>query len=1031
MNPASTSADPHQSILNQIAAAARQTPLDISINDIFEANSTREKIPPPRWENLPETARIRFENFQQDLSNILTQSYDLFDLKPDSAVECFTYGMARYAVEVLQCKLANTNYFSKVLLRSVPLELMEERNKLRIKINKIIRKKRRGSGWLNNEDKVTLRNLRIIRNKLTKKIQEFKMQGKFANSEGWFRKDRYGFIKNNLKSKQSAPSKSLTLENINAHFQSVCKPSEFEPLNFAWINKLPLPTVTEPFRTSPITAVDVSRVLRKKNSKTGSGPDGVGYGLLKNYPAVHRFLARMFNLLLSTGTSPASWRTGKTILIYKKGDPTEASNYRPITLTSCIGKIFHSIISSRIISFSLKNKIIDTRTQKGFIEAMNGCGQHSLKLQHLIEQQRKAHRALHIAWLDVENAYGSVRQELLKFTLERYNFPLPWTRYILNYYNDLKINVNYENNKTADIPFKVGLFQGCTLSCILFLLAFNPVLEFLKLNNNVGVPLLNKPDEKINCLAFADDLTIITSRSSSMTKLLRDIDLNLKSVGMKLKPNKCRTFSLSRGVSKDTPFKLGGIVMENINEEPMKFLGSFIFVNSQGRRLRSAIHDYCLDLLKKVDSLYLRGTFKLWIYNYYLTSCLRFVLTVHELSSKAVNDLESCATSFIKKWLSLPQCANPDSLYSPHDLNIKSLKVIYFQARSAFIADSVLSSDTVVSDAALAQITHTEPEHAAIINTVIEEVRDAVREVAVQPVSAQAREKVRAAVSKKVGDSAIAAKELRISTLIQQGAWLRVKLEQQADAYWASLLYDLPQNVCSWMVRSVIDVAPSFSNLKKWGVIVSPECDLCSAHNGTLGHIINACPVALKSNRFTWRHNSVLSHLSKQLSKCAENTEWKVLADLHQTSYDSHVDTITADVMSTTVFPDISITNRASRSIILLELTVPYDSSLGFNRAEERKRVRYNPLIRDLQTSGWSVTYHHIAVGSLGMVPNRVNRSLSETFKSINLIRAHQILPTLGKALAQISINCSYAVFNQRSAKDWTAPAPDCLFQLF
>ena len=52
-------------------------------------------------------------------------------------------------------------------------------------------------------------------------------------------------------------------------------------------------------------------------------------------------------------------------------------NWRPISLTSCLGKLFHSIISHRILHHALDSHAIDTSIQKGFLPHMNGTVEHT------------------------------------------------------------------------------------------------------------------------------------------------------------------------------------------------------------------------------------------------------------------------------------------------------------------------------------------------------------------------------------------------------------------------------------------------------------------------------------------------------------------------------------------------------------------------------------------------------------------------------------------------------------------------------
>ena len=61
---------------------------------------------------------------------------------------------------------------------------------------------------------------------------------------------------------------------------------------------------------------------------------------------------RIFNLILNTGIIPENWVEGLIMPIYKnKGDSMLPENYRPITLLSCMGKLFTAILNERLTLF--------------------------------------------------------------------------------------------------------------------------------------------------------------------------------------------------------------------------------------------------------------------------------------------------------------------------------------------------------------------------------------------------------------------------------------------------------------------------------------------------------------------------------------------------------------------------------------------------------------------------------------------------------------------------------------------------------
>ena len=57
---------------------------------------------------------------------------------------------------------------------------------------------------------------------------------------------------------------------------------------------------------------------------------------------------KLVNVIYDTGRVPLEWLLGEIKPLYKKGDPTHAHNYRGITLLSCLGKLFTSILNDRL-----------------------------------------------------------------------------------------------------------------------------------------------------------------------------------------------------------------------------------------------------------------------------------------------------------------------------------------------------------------------------------------------------------------------------------------------------------------------------------------------------------------------------------------------------------------------------------------------------------------------------------------------------------------------------------------------------------
>ena len=82
------------------------------------------------------------------------------------------------------------------------------------------------------------------------------------------------------------------------------------------------------------------------------GPDGISHKMLKSCKdTISRPLCKLFNKSLSLKVFPDCWKLAHVIPLFKKDDPSLASNYRPVSLLSCISKIFERIIFKHMYNY--------------------------------------------------------------------------------------------------------------------------------------------------------------------------------------------------------------------------------------------------------------------------------------------------------------------------------------------------------------------------------------------------------------------------------------------------------------------------------------------------------------------------------------------------------------------------------------------------------------------------------------------------------------------------------------------------------
>ncbi len=101
---------------------------------------------------------------------------------------------------------------------------------------------------------------------------------------------------------------------------------------------------------------------------------------------------------------------GITYLIHKGGDIQFPENFCPIALTSCVGKLFHRILASRLEEFMLTNNITNPELQKQAPRLpLNMCS----LLNGIIDNARQQNYSLSTTFIDFRNAFESAPHKLI------------------------------------------------------------------------------------------------------------------------------------------------------------------------------------------------------------------------------------------------------------------------------------------------------------------------------------------------------------------------------------------------------------------------------------------------------------------------------------------------------------------------------------------------------------------------------------------------------------------------------------------
>jgi hypothetical protein len=164
---------------------------------------------------------------------------------------------------------------------------------------------------------------------------------------------------------------------------------------------------------------------------------------------------------------PDTWKTSTTVLIYKKSDPNDISNWRPIAIMRTIYKLFAGVLARRLTTWLDDNAVL-APARKGFLP-YDGVFEHNYILRRLFNKARTENGEFIATWLDFSNAFGSVPHEAIFEGLQNTKARNKFKRLIKNIYRDNTTKALTNTQPTDDIKTESVIKRVCPISGLLFL----------------------------------------------------------------------------------------------------------------------------------------------------------------------------------------------------------------------------------------------------------------------------------------------------------------------------------------------------------------------------------------------------------------------------------------------------------------------------------------------------------------------------------------------------------------------------------
>ena len=238
----------------------------------------------------------------------------------------------------------------------------------------------------------------------------------------------------------------------------------------------------------------ILKIMKSLNVNKACGIDGIGNNVLKSCAeSLAEPIELLANASLNSGCFPSAWKKSNVVPIFKKGERTSASNYRPIFILSCTSKIIERVVFNELYDYCMENNLLSEKNS-GF-KKNDGTINRLINLTNKIYQGLDDESEVAMIFLDLSKAYDRICPKHLLYKLRKIGVGGSLLKWFESYLSGRSQRVVYGGKTSEFLDIWGSVPQGSILSSLLFLIYLNDIENNIKSDISLfadDVALLNK-----------------------------------------------------------------------------------------------------------------------------------------------------------------------------------------------------------------------------------------------------------------------------------------------------------------------------------------------------------------------------------------------------------------------------------------------------------------------------------------------------------------------------------------------------------